>query len=138
VAAVERVLHGQPTLVLSAVTGQTGPNALLSAGFIALSLADHASTSVGSTSFVRAGEVVAHVSVAGRTVAATATRTVDLLSWPGVRAEQVLVDGEAIVAGVKRGRRIGSVMIVLGTQRVSAPVALRGDLPKPTVLQRLF
>jgi len=87
---------------------------------------------------VRAGEVVAHVSVAGHTVAATAARTVDLLSWPGVTTDEVLVDGKAIVAGAKRGRRIGSVVLVLGTQRVVVPVALRGDLPKPTVLQRLF
>jgi D-alanyl-D-alanine carboxypeptidase (penicillin-binding protein 5/6) len=138
VLAVVRTVHGQPTLVLSAVTGQTGPNVLVDAGLIALNLANHASASVGSTSFVRAGEVVAHVSVAGHTVSATAVRTADLLSWPGVRADQVLVDGNAIVAGAKRGRRIGSVVIMLGTQRVEVPVSLRGDLPKPTMLQRLF
>jgi D-alanyl-D-alanine carboxypeptidase (penicillin-binding protein 5/6) len=138
VMALVRMVHGQSTLVLSAVTGQMGANVLLNAGFIALSLAINASAYVGSTSFVRAGEVVAHVSVAGHTVAATAARTVDLLSWPGVTTDEVLVDGKAIVAGAKRGRRIGSVVLVLGTQRVVVPVALRGDLPKPTVLQRLF
>jgi len=138
VMAVERMVHGQSTLVLSAVTGQTGPNVLVDAGLIALNLANHASASVGSTPFVRAGEVIAHVSVAGHTVAATAARTADVLSWPGVSADQVLVDGNAIVAGAKRGRRIGSVVIALGTQRVVVPVALRGDLPKPTLLQRLF
>ncbi len=138
VVAVMRMVHGQPTLVLSAVTGQTGPSVLLVAGFIALNLADHASTFIGATPLVRAGEVVAHVSVAGHTVAATAARTAHVLSWPGVSADQVLVDGNTIVAGAKRGRRIGSVVIALGTQRVVVPVALRGDLPKPTVLQRLF
>jgi len=138
VVAVKRMVHGQPTLVLSAVTGQTGPSVLLVAGFIALNLADHASTFIGATPLVRAGEVVAHVSVAGHTVAATAARTAHVLSWPGVSADQVLVDGNTIVAGAKRGRRIGSVVIALGTQRVVVPVALRGDLPKPTVLQRLF
>ena len=60
------------------------------------------------------------------------------LSWPGVSAERVLVDGNAIAAGAKRGRRIGSVMITLGSQRVVVPVASAGDLPKPTMLQRLF
>jgi D-alanyl-D-alanine carboxypeptidase len=138
VVAVMRTVHGQPTLVLSAVTGQTGPNVLLAAGYIALNLADHATTFIQATPVVHAGEVVAHVSVAGHTVAATAARTADVLSWPGVRADQVLVDGNAIVAGAKKGRRVGSVMIALGTQRVVVPVALRGDLPKPTLLQRLF
>jgi D-alanyl-D-alanine carboxypeptidase (penicillin-binding protein 5/6) len=138
VVAVMRTVHGQTTLILAAVTGQTGPNVLVDAGLIALNLADHASASIGATPLVRAGEVVAHVSVAGHTVAATAASTADVLSWPGVSADRVLVDGRAIVAGAKRGNRIGSVVVVLGTQRVVIPVALRGDLPKPTVLQRLF
>jgi D-alanyl-D-alanine carboxypeptidase (penicillin-binding protein 5/6) len=138
VVAVVRTVHGQPTLVLGAVTGQTGPNVLAVAGFIALNLANHASSTIGSTPLVRAGEVVAHVSVAGHTVSASAARTADVLSWPGVNADRVLVDGKAIVAGAKEGHRVGSVVIVLGTQRIVVPVALRGDLPKPTVLQRLF
>jgi D-alanyl-D-alanine carboxypeptidase (penicillin-binding protein 5/6) len=138
VVAVVRMVHGQPTLVLGAVTGQTGPNVLVDAGFIALNLANHASTTVESTSLVRTGEVVAHVSVAGHTVAASAAGSADLLSWPGVSADRVLVDGKAIIAGAKKGNRVGSVVVVLGTQRVVVPVALRGDLPKPTMLQRLF
>jgi serine-type D-Ala-D-Ala carboxypeptidase (penicillin-binding protein 5/6) len=138
IVAVMRTVQGQPTLVLSAVTGQTGPNVLLAAGYIALNLVDHATTFIQATPLVHAGEVVAHVSVAGHTVAATAARTGDVLSWPGVRADQVLVDGNAIVAGAKKGRRVGSVVIALGTQRVVVPVTLRGDLPKPTLLQRLF
>ncbi len=138
VVAVMRTVHGQPTLILSAVTGQTGPNVLFDAGFIALNLANNAATSLGVTPVVRAGEVVAHVSVAGHTVAAAAATTGDVVSWPGVSGDRVLVDGKALAAGAKRGRRIGSVVIVLGTQRVVVPVALRGDLPKPTMLQRLF
>jgi serine-type D-Ala-D-Ala carboxypeptidase (penicillin-binding protein 5/6) len=138
VMAVMRTVQGVPTMVLAAVTGQTGPDVLLDAGFVAFNLANQASTSVGSTPFVHAGEVVARVSVGGHTVAATATRTANALTWPGVSAERVLVDGKAIVAGAKRGRRVGSVMITLGSQRVVVPVALGGDLPKPTLLQRLF
>ena len=137
--AVMRTVQGVPTMVLAAVTGQTGPNVLLDAGFVAFNLANQASTSVGSTPFVHAGEVVG----AGR--AWRDTRSPPLrpgrptsLTWPGVSAERVLVDGKAIVAGAKRGRRVGSVMITLGSQRVVVPVALRGDLPKPTLLQRLF
>ena len=77
VVAVMRTVHGQPTLILSAVTGQTGPNVLFDAGFIALNLANNAATSLGVTPVVRAGEVVAHVSVAGHTVAAAAATTGD-------------------------------------------------------------
>jgi D-alanyl-D-alanine carboxypeptidase (penicillin-binding protein 5/6) len=138
VLAVMRMVHGEPVLVLSAVTGQTGYDVLGIAGFVALNLADHASALIGTTPVVHAGEVVAHVSVAGHGVAATARSTANLLTWPGVRADRMLVDGRAVGAGAPRGTRIGSMVVVLGTQRVVIPVSLRAHLRKPTLLQRLF
>jgi serine-type D-Ala-D-Ala carboxypeptidase (penicillin-binding protein 5/6) len=138
VVAVMRSVHGRPTLILAAVTGQTGPNVLANAGRVALNLADHVSGEIAATAIVRAGQIVAHLSVSGRSVAATAASTAEVLSWPGAKGEEVLVDGRTIAAGAKKGTRIGSVMVVLGTQRTLIPVTLRGHLPKPTLLQRLF
>jgi D-alanyl-D-alanine carboxypeptidase (penicillin-binding protein 5/6) len=138
VVAVMRSVQGKPTLILSAVTGQTGPNVLATAGFVALNLADHVSTAIGTTSIVRAGQVVAHLSVGGHSVAAAAESSAEVLSWPGVKGDQVLVDGHAVAAGAKRGTRVGSVEVALGTQREVIPVMLRAPLPKPTLLQRLF
>ena len=138
VVAVERTVHGRSTLVLAAVTGQEGPNVLVDAGFIALNLATHASSSIALTPVVASGEDVASVSAAGHRVAAVAVAPAAVLSWPGVTGHRALVDGPAIVAGARRGQRIGSVMVMLGTQREEVPVVLRGDLPKPTLLQRLF
>jgi D-alanyl-D-alanine carboxypeptidase (penicillin-binding protein 5/6) len=138
VVAVVRQVHDIPTLILSAVTGQTGPNVLAKAGFIALNLANHAATSVAITPVVHAGEVVAHVSAAGHTVAATAASTVNVLSWPGVTAEQVLVDGRTVRAGAKKGTKVGSAFVALGTQRIAIPVVLGRHLPEPTMLQRVF
>jgi D-alanyl-D-alanine carboxypeptidase (penicillin-binding protein 5/6) len=138
VLAITRVVHGEPVLVLAAVTGQTGLNVLGIAGFIALNLADHASATIDATPVIRAGEVVAHVSVAGHRAAAAANVNADLLTWPGVQAKRILVDGKPISAGSKKGTRIGSMVVVLGRQRVVIPVSLRAALPKPTMLQRLF
>ena len=138
VVAVVRQVHGIPALILGAVTGQTGPDVLAKAGFIALNLADHAAASVGMTTVVHAGQVVARVTVAGHTVAATAASTANVLSWPGVTAQQVLFDGRTVHAGAKKGSRIGSALVALGNQHVAVPVVLRRDLPKPTMLQRLF
>jgi D-alanyl-D-alanine carboxypeptidase (penicillin-binding protein 5/6) len=138
VVAIVRQVHGIPALVLGAVTGQTGPDVLVKAGFIALNLADHAAASVGVTTVVHAGQVVAHVSVAGHTVAATAASTAAVLSWPGVSAQQVLVEGRTVHAGAKKGSRVGSALVALGDQHVAVPVVLRQHLPKPTMLQRLF
>jgi D-alanyl-D-alanine carboxypeptidase (penicillin-binding protein 5/6) len=138
VVAVMRSVQGKQTLILTAVTGQTGPNVLATAGFVALNLANHVSTAIGTTTIVRAGQVVAHLSVGGHTVAAAAASSAEVLSWPGVKGDQVLVDGRAIAAGATRGTRVGSVEVALGTQRAVIPVMLQGPLPKPTRLQRLF
>jgi serine-type D-Ala-D-Ala carboxypeptidase (penicillin-binding protein 5/6) len=138
VVAVFRQAHGHSALILAAVTGQEGPNVLAQAGFIALNLANHVGSSIGAATIVHAGEVVAHVSVGGHTVAAAASSSAQMLTWPGVAAHRVLVDGRTMTAGASRGSRIGSVVVVLGTQRAVIPVRLRGHLAKPTMLQRLF
>ena len=138
VVAVVRDVHGIPALVLGAVTGQTGPNVLAKAGFIALNLANHAATSVGMTQVVQAGQVVAHASAAGHTVPAVAVSTIDVLSWPGVTARQFFVAGRSVRAGTKAGTLIGSVLVTLGTQHVVTRVVLQKHLPKPTMLQRLW
>jgi serine-type D-Ala-D-Ala carboxypeptidase (penicillin-binding protein 5/6) len=138
VLAVVRQVHGRPVLVLTAVTGQTGPNVLVEAGLQALNLANATAQAVGATSFVHSSEVVAHVTAAGHTVDAVAQSTGNLLSWPGVRARLVLVTTRRVDPGAKRGTRIGSVVVALGTQRVVIPVHLTSDLPKESIFQRLF
>jgi len=138
VVAVIRRVHGANVLILAAVTGQTGPEVLAVAGYLALNLADHVVASIGSMRIMRAGERVANVRVAGHTVAATATSTVTMLTWPGVWAHRELVEGTKIRAGAGAGTRIGSAVVALGRQRMAIPVRLKRSLPEPTMLQRLF
>ena len=138
VVAVVRRAHGKNVMILAAVTGQTGPNVLEVAGYQALILADDVGASIGSTPLVRAGDQVARVKVAGHTVAATAASTVTLLSWPGVSAHRQMVHVRRVRAGAVAGTRVGSVVVGLGRQHAVIPVRLKGPLPKPTMLQRLF
>ncbi len=138
VVAIVRRAHGKNVMILAAVTGQTGPNVLEAAGYLALKLADNVGVSIGTTTLMHAGDQVARVKVAGNTVAATAASTVTMLSWPGVRAHRRMVHGPTVRAGAGAGTRVGSVVIGLGTQRAVVPVRLKGPLPKPTLLQRLF
>jgi D-alanyl-D-alanine carboxypeptidase (penicillin-binding protein 5/6) len=138
VVAVVRQVHGKNALILAAVTGQTGVEVLEVAGYLALNLADHVGASIGVSPVVEAGQVVAHLDAEGHTVAATASTTVTMLSWPGVSAHRRLVDARTIRTGAKKGTRIGSVIVQLGTQREVVPVRLRQRLPGATMLQRLF
>jgi serine-type D-Ala-D-Ala carboxypeptidase (penicillin-binding protein 5/6) len=138
VVAVVRQVHGKNTLILAAVTGQTGADVLQVAGYLALKLADQVGASISVSPVVEAGQVMAHVNAAGHTVAATAATTVTMLSWPGVSAHRTLVDARTIRAGAKKGTRIASVVVQLGTQREVVPVRLREGLPGATMVQRLF
>jgi D-alanyl-D-alanine carboxypeptidase (penicillin-binding protein 5/6) len=138
VVAVVRQAHGRPVLILSAVTGQTGPNVLFAAGFIALNLANHAASTIDLSRVLHAGDVVAHVSVNGHSEPAVASSSVDMLTWPGVASIRSLVQGPSVSAGARGGTKVGSVTVAVGTQRAMIPVRLRGHLAKPTLLQRLF
>jgi len=138
VVAVTRRVHGKKAMILSAVTGQTGPDVLAVAGYFALNLADHVGVSIGAAPIVRAGERVAEVEVAGHTVAATAASTVTMLTWPGASARRTLFQERKVRAGAGRGTRVAYVVVTLGRQRAVVPVLLQRALPKLTLLQRLF
>jgi serine-type D-Ala-D-Ala carboxypeptidase (penicillin-binding protein 5/6) len=138
VVAVMRQVHGKDTMILAAVTGQTGLSVLKVAGYLALNLADHVSTAIGVTRVVEAGQIVARVNVNGHTVDAAAAASVDMLSWPGSNAHRALIDARTIRAGAKRGTQIGSLAVGLGTQREVVPVRLQRHLSKVSMLERLF
>jgi len=113
--AVVREVHGHSVLILGAGDRSGSPNVLGTAGAMALTLANRAGTSIGSSTLVHAGEVVARVSVVGNTVAARAGSTADFLSWPGVTAERLLVDDRTIRAGADKGTKVGSVVVALAS-----------------------
>jgi serine-type D-Ala-D-Ala carboxypeptidase (penicillin-binding protein 5/6) len=138
VVAVIRQVHGKNALVLAAVTGQTGISVLQVAGYLALNLADQVGAAIDTSPVIEAGQVVAHVNVAGHTVAATASKTVTMLSWPGVTAHRRFVGARTIRAGAKKGTQLGAVVVQLGTQREVVPVRLQQGLPGLTMSQRLF
>jgi serine-type D-Ala-D-Ala carboxypeptidase (penicillin-binding protein 5/6) len=138
VVAVVRPVHGVPTLLLAAVTGQEGPAVLAQAGLHALALVSAVAPLVGATAVFHQGQVVAHVSEAGKTVTARGTVPVSLLTWPGARGTMVFHPDAHLTDRARRGAMAGSVEVRLGTQHAVVPVRLQQDVPRPTMLQRLF
>jgi D-alanyl-D-alanine carboxypeptidase (penicillin-binding protein 5/6) len=138
VLATVRRAHGLPVLILTAVTGQQGPNVLVEAGTAALALANAVGPAIGAVTVVHRGEVVAHVTSEGHTVNATAQSSASVLSWPGVTATRMLKAAKPIVPGATRGTHVGSMVVALGTQHVVIPVKLTQPIPKATLTQRLF
>jgi D-alanyl-D-alanine carboxypeptidase (penicillin-binding protein 5/6) len=138
VLAVVRTVHGKPALLLAAVTGQEGPLVLAQAGAHALALVDALSPLIGSTPVVSGHEVAAHVSMAGTTVNAGMTSSATMLTWPGVSATRAFEPARHVTDRARRGAPVGTVVVTLGTQRVVVPVRLEQDVPRPSLLQRLF
>lgn len=138
VLAAVRTLHGRPTLLLAAVMGQTGPDVLAQAGLHGLALVGALAPLLGTTTAVQGGQLAARVSEAGRTVAATASSPATVLSWPGDTVVLSFRPRPGLTDRARRGAVVGDVVATLGTQRVEVPVRVRHDVPRPTLLQRLF
>jgi D-alanyl-D-alanine carboxypeptidase (penicillin-binding protein 5/6) len=138
VVAVFRPVHGRPTLLLAAVTGQTGAVALAQAGLHGLELVDAVQPLIGASTTLHGGAVAAQVGAAGSSVAARTGASVSMLTWPGVHATRVFRPVHRLSAHARRGALVGSVVVTLGTQRVVVPVHLTGDVPQRSLLQRLF
>jgi len=138
VLAVIRPVHGQQVLLLAAVTGQQGPQVLAQAGLHALALVDALQPLVGATEVLPGNVVAAHVSEAGTTVRATTASAAIMLSWPGVTAHRTFRPERHLSDQARRGDTVGTEVITLGTQSVTVPVRLQQDVPRPTLLQRIF
>lgn len=138
VIAVIRPVHGQQVLLLAAVTGQQGAEALAQAGLHGLALVDALGPLIGTTQILPGGAVAARVNEAGKTVGATTVSAVTMLTWPGVTARRAFHPERALTDRAQRGAVAGTEVVTLGAQRVVVPVRLQQDVPRPSLLQRIF
>ncbi len=138
VVAVIRPVHGRPTLLLAAVTGQTGAFALAQAGLHGLALVNAVQPLIGTATMLHGGAVAARVGSAGSSVAARTGASVSMLTWPGVHATRVFHPVHRLSAHARRGALVGNVVVTLGTQRAVVPVHLTRDVPQRSLLERLF
>jgi D-alanyl-D-alanine carboxypeptidase (penicillin-binding protein 5/6) len=138
VVAVIRPVHGRPTLLLAAVTGQTGAFALAQAGLHGLALVNAVQPLIGTSTMLRDGVIAAQVGGAGSSAPARTGAAVSMLTWPGAHATRVFRPGPRLSARARRGALVGRVVVTLGTQRVVVPVHLTRDIPQRSLLQRIF
>jgi serine-type D-Ala-D-Ala carboxypeptidase (penicillin-binding protein 5/6) len=138
VLAAVRTLHGRPVLLLAAVTAQTGPEVLAQAALHGLALVNALGPLIGTTGVLRGGDVVAHVSEAGQTVDARAAVSASMLTWPGVSVSRAFEPRHDLTDQARRGSRVGTIVMTLGTQRVAVPARLERDAPRTSLLQRIF
>jgi serine-type D-Ala-D-Ala carboxypeptidase (penicillin-binding protein 5/6) len=138
VVAVWRTVHGVPVMLLAAITSQQGPNILDVAALHGLALVNALGPLIGSSTVLQKGQLVAHVTSAGHRVTATTASSVSMLTWPGMTATRVFHPVRHLTDQAKRGAQIGTVVVTLGNQHVAVPVTLTQNVPRPTVMQRIF
>jgi D-alanyl-D-alanine carboxypeptidase (penicillin-binding protein 5/6) len=139
VLAVVRSIDGRSVLFLSAVTGQQGPLSSLSVvAFGGLAIVNATAPVIGTTTVLHEGQPVAQVTSAGGTVEAVAAAPVALLTSPGVRATQTFLPDRRVSDRARRGSRVGTVEVRLGSQNLLVPARLAQDVPRPSLLQRIF
>jgi hypothetical protein len=61
-----------------------------------------------------------------------------MLTWPGITAHRVFYPVHHLTDRARRGAVVGTVVVTLGTQQAVVPVRLSRDVPRPSVLQKLF
>ncbi len=104
VVAVYRSVHGVLVMLLAAVTSQQGPNILNVAALHGLALVNALGPLIGSATVLQKGQLVAHITSAGKTVTATTASSVSMLTWPGMTATRVFHPVKHLTDGAKRGR----------------------------------
>jgi serine-type D-Ala-D-Ala carboxypeptidase (penicillin-binding protein 5/6) len=138
VVAAVRSVHGVPVVVLAAITSQQGPNILNVAAMRGLALVNAAAPYIGTATVLQKGQPVARVTSDGKTVTATASSSVSMFTWPGTTATRVFHRMGRLTDQAKRGARVGTVVVTLGNQQVVVPVKLTQNVPRPTLMQRIF
>ena len=138
VLAVVRTVHGKPTLLLAAVTGQTRPGRAGAGGTARPGPGRRGGPAHRLHQVLPGNQVVAHVSEAGTTVDARTVSSASVLTWPGVTATRVFVPARHIVdqppPGHARSERSSS-----RSARSTSPCrcGLERDIPPQTLLQRI-
>ena len=138
VLAAERPVQGQQVLVLAAVTGQQGFDAIRVADARAIAIIDAAAKVLQFQAFVPAGERAATVSApwVKRTAVGVTISGVEPLVWPGQRWTATVV-ADRHTGGVRVGDRIATVVATNGTTRVDVPVRSTGSIPSESAGWRL-
>ena len=138
VMAAIRLVGGKPIVLLAAVTGQEGSGVIAQAGLHNLALISTMNTLLRAVPITRAGQVVAHVDEASSSVDAVATSSATFISWPSLGETKEFVTMGTVREGTPGGTQVGTVVARLGPQHVAVPVRLRQEVPRESVLQRIF
>jgi D-alanyl-D-alanine carboxypeptidase (penicillin-binding protein 5/6) len=142
VLAADRTVDGRRVLVLAAVTGQRGFDALGAAQSVALRLIDRAAAALRLGSVVPAGAQVATVRTrwGGGAPASVvvAPKPVTLLEWPGTTVVWRVVPRRRLSVPLAAGAPVGTLVVSDGTERVVQQVHSRQQVGAPPAAWRLW
>lgn len=138
VIAAERQVAGRQVLVLAAVTGQQGFDAIRAADKSAIALADAVASGLSVQTLVPQATTVGNVTVPWypHKAAVTTSKSVQAVVWPGTRWSTSLrprpVDGR-----VRAGDQVATLTVSDGIRSFTVPLLTTSGLPGPSLHWRL-
>jgi len=138
VLAGERTVAGHVVLVLAAVTGQPGLDPLDAAAQQTVSMLDAAAGSLREVQAVTPGEEIATVKTSWDSdpVAGAAGEGLSALAWPGDTL-RMSIDFLPLADRAPDGTRLGTLSVIVGSERLSVPVLSAGRIKPPSLAWRL-
>jgi D-alanyl-D-alanine carboxypeptidase (penicillin-binding protein 5/6) len=138
VLAAERQVDGRDVLVLAAVTGQQGFDAIRAADKSAIALVDAVASGLSVQTLVPAFTTVGNVTVPWYRHKASVTTSgpVDAVVWPGTRWSTTLRP-RAVDGRVRAGDQVATLTVSDGIRRFTVPLLTTSGLPGPSLHWRL-
>jgi D-alanyl-D-alanine carboxypeptidase (penicillin-binding protein 5/6) len=138
VLAADRQVDGRTVLVLAAVTGQGGYDALGQAQQDDLALVDAAAGALSVRTELASDTVVGHVTApwTGRALSLRTVAPVDAVVWPGLAPTASV--SVHLPDRLVQGASVGSLTVVQGATRHTVGLRLGGTLPPAGVVWRLL
>ena len=133
VLAADRQVDGQQVLVMAAVTGQQGFNALNVTAARALALIDAATGALHVRTLVPAGTVEGSLTASWTSRRPALVTASDLTTpvWPGTHWTSTFT-ARRLTGNIRAGEAVGTLTLTDGSQSLSVPVVSTGDLRQPS------
>jgi D-alanyl-D-alanine carboxypeptidase len=134
--AAHRTVAGKEQLILGVVleqhAGTTVDDSLQAALQRSQRLIESVQGGLTSTTVVKKGEVVGHVSDGlGGSTPVVAAKDLTAIGWPGMKEQLSLTPAKDLPHSAKAGTQVGTLGFGSGSARTSVPVVLQSDLSEP-------
>ena len=130
-------ITSNPTIV-GVILGQQGYTPLPSALSAGQALLDAFRSVPKLVPVLSAGEVIGTITAPGQApVTAVASKAVEMVGWAGLKVHYTIVNKGVLPASFASGYQVGTLVVSIGSEKVSVPITASGAVSAPTISWKL-